>query len=62
MAAGHRSQAVVGMWQPSLFVGGQLHFSGSHGGSVVIGICGQSQRSVVVKSIVDSSDEHGWWW
>ena len=29
---------------------------------VVIGIHGQSQRAVVVMSIVGSSDKHGWWW
>jgi len=29
---------------------------------VVVGICGQSRRSVVVKSMVGGSDEHGWWW
>jgi len=27
---------------------------------VVIGICGQSRRSVVVKSVVGGGDEHGW--
>jgi len=29
---------------------------------VVIGIHGQSQRVVMVMSIVGGSDEHGWWW
>ena len=30
---------------------------------VVIGVRGQSQRAVVVMSIVGSGDEHGcWWW
>jgi len=29
---------------------------------VVVGIHGQSQRVLVVMSIVGSGDEHGWWW
>jgi len=29
---------------------------------VVIGVRGQSQRVVVVTSIVGSGDKHGWWW
>jgi len=52
----HEQWLVCG--QPSSFVGGQLHFLGSCGGSAVVG---GHWCSWVVKSIVGSSDEHGWW-
>ena len=29
---------------------------------VVVGVRGQSQRAVVVMSVVGSGDECGWWW
>jgi len=48
--------------RPSSFVGGQLHFLGSRGGSVVVGGHWHSwaiTRAVVVKSVVGGSDEHG---
>ena len=78
MAAGCHSRPMVDgcgwfgwLWfvficgQPSLFVGGQLHFLGGGGGGVVVGGHWHSwaiMRAVVVKSMVGGSDEHGWWW
>ena len=49
----------------SSFVGGQLCFLGSHGGSAVVGghwHLWVIMRAVVVKSMVGGSDKHGWWW
>jgi len=60
-----RTWLLVVCGQLSSFVGGQLCFLGSHGGSAVIGGCWHSwviRRAVVVKSMVGGGDEHGWWW